>query len=50
MDGKPVTDFEALRVLMEQAEPGQEATLTLLREGKEIVITVTLGERPASTP
>jgi S1-C subfamily serine protease len=50
MDGEPVTDFETLIALMEQAEPGQEATFTLLREGEEITIDVTLGQRPESVP
>jgi serine protease Do len=50
MAGEPITDFETLRVMVEQAEPGQEATFTLLRDGQEISVTVTLGERPMSTP
>jgi S1-C subfamily serine protease len=50
MDGAPISDFETLRALVAQSEPGQETTITLLRDGEEIPITVTLGERPASMP
>ncbi len=49
-DGEPVTGFEDLRAFLGQAQPGQEVTLTLLRDGREISVEVTLGERPSSTP
>jgi len=35
---------------MRQAQPGQEVMMTLLRDGTEITLSVTLGERPASLP
>jgi S1-C subfamily serine protease len=50
VDDLPVTGFADLRGFLQQAEPGQEVTLVLLREGDEITLKVTLGERPASTP
>jgi S1-C subfamily serine protease len=49
-DDQPVSDFEDLRGFLLQAVPGQEVTFSLLREGDEITVEVTLGERPASTP
>jgi len=50
IDGQPVTGFEDLRGFLLQAEPNQEVSLTLLRDGDELTVDVTLGERPASTP
>jgi S1-C subfamily serine protease len=34
--------------VLQQCEPGQEVTLTLLRDGRDIRVDVTLGERPTS--
>lgn len=45
MDDQPITGFEALRAFTQQAEPGQEVTLTLLRDGSQAKVDVTLGER-----
>jgi S1-C subfamily serine protease len=50
VDGKTVSRFEDLRAILQQAEPGQEVELTLLRDGDETTVGVTLGERPALTP
>ena len=50
VDGKSMATMEDLRAFMQQAEPGQEVTLSLIREGDDITVKVTLGERPASTP
>jgi S1-C subfamily serine protease len=50
VDGEAVAGMEELRSTIQQADPGQEVTLTTLRAGDEIEITVTLGERPASAP
>lgn len=50
VDGESAAGMEELRATLQQAGPGQEVTLTILRAGDEIEITVTLGERPASTP
>jgi S1-C subfamily serine protease len=49
-DDEAVSGFEDLRGFLLQAEPGQEVIFTLLRDGDEITVEVTLGERPASTP
>jgi S1-C subfamily serine protease len=35
---------------MQESEPGQEVTFTVLRAGDEIPVVVTLGERPTSLP
>jgi serine protease Do len=50
VDGRAVSGFEDLRTILQQAEPGQQVELTLLRGGDEITLSVTLGERPAMTP
>jgi uncharacterized membrane protein YkoI len=47
IDGEPVRQFNDLvSYLVTQAAPGQKVTLTVLRDGKEKNLTVTLGERP----
>jgi S1-C subfamily serine protease len=50
VDGEAVAGMEELRSAILQTDPGQEVTLTILRAGDEIEITVTLGERPTSVP
>jgi serine protease Do len=47
LDGQTVAQFEELAGLVRQAEPGQAVTLTLLRDGEQIEVGVTLAERPA---
>ena len=42
MGDQPITGFEDLSAFLQQAEPGQEVSLTLLREGKQIEVPVTL--------
>ncbi len=37
---------EELQAFLHQAEPGDEVTLTIIRDGEEQEVTVTLGERP----
>ncbi len=47
IDGMPVRQFEDLvSYLVTQAEPGQEVTLTVVRDGKKLDLDVKLGERP----
>jgi S1-C subfamily serine protease len=46
MDGTAITGMPDLRSLLTKAEPGQKATLTVLRDGKETTVTVTLGTAP----
>lgn len=45
-NGKPVPDATELRNMVAQADPGSAAKVTLRREGKEMQVTVMLGERP----
>lgn len=45
-DGVPVTNAMNLRNMVAAAEPNAEAKITLLRAGKEMQMTVVLGERP----
>ncbi|GAB4445905.1 MAG: trypsin-like peptidase domain-containing protein [Anaerolineales bacterium] len=46
-DGKPVTSFDKLlSYLLTTKSPGETAVLTVLRDGEEVEITVTLGKRP----
>lgn len=48
IDGQPVRKFDDLLVyLMRNTEAGQTVTLTILRDGKEMRVTVTLGKRPS---
>ena len=44
-----LSEIEDLQALVRQAEPGQEVTLTLLRDGEQIEVPLTLGERPGTT-
>jgi S1-C subfamily serine protease len=50
VDDASIAGFEDLLAVMRQSQPGQEVTLTLLRDGAEIALNVTLGERPVSLP
>ena len=51
IDGNPVRQFNDLvSFLVTKATPGQKVTLTILRDGKEQEIEVTLGERPKEAP
>jgi serine protease Do len=45
-EGKTVANSTELRNLVAQADPGSAAKVTLLRDGKEMQVTVVLGERP----
>jgi serine protease Do len=45
-EGKKVTNSTELRNLVAQADPGSAAKMTLQRDGKEMQVTVVLGERP----
>jgi S1-C subfamily serine protease len=47
IDGQPTTDFQALMVYLEtETTIGDAVELTILREGAQITIPVTLGEQP----
>jgi serine protease Do len=49
-DKDPVATQEDLVALLQQAQPEQKVTLTLLREGEEIEVAVTLAARTATLP
>jgi serine protease Do len=42
VDNQPVTSLEDLQNYMQQTKPGQELTLTILRDGKQVKVKVTL--------
>ncbi len=46
-DGQSVDRIEALQMMVQKAQAGQQVTLTLLRDGKPLELKVTLAERPA---
>lgn len=50
MDDQPVAQMEDLLSVLQGAGPGQEVTLTLVRDGQQVELKVTLGERPTSVP
>ena len=45
VDGKAVETMQALSAAIKAQKPGDEVELTVLRNGKEIAVVVTLGER-----
>jgi serine protease Do len=45
-NGKKVNDSRHLRLMVAQTPPGSKATVKLLRDGKELTLTVKLGELP----
>ncbi len=45
VDGKAVETMQELSAAVRAQKPGDEVELTVLRDGKEIKVTVTLGER-----
>ena len=49
VDGKAVESMEDLSAAVKAQKPGDKVELTVLRNGKEITVTVTLGERPAQS-
>ncbi|NIV32201.1 MAG: PDZ domain-containing protein [Anaerolineae bacterium] len=50
VDGEAIARFEELKAFLVRAEPRSEVTFTLLRDGDEVTVDVTLGEPPASMP
>ena len=51
VDGQPVRHFDdLLRYVSTKARVGQTVELTVLREGKETKVKITLEERPRTTP
>jgi S1-C subfamily serine protease len=48
LEGKTISEMEDLVSVIEGKRPGDEMEVTVLRDGKEQTLTVTLGNRPAS--
>jgi S1-C subfamily serine protease len=46
LNGESIGSMEDLLAQLQQAEPGQTVTLTILRDGESMDLPVTLGERP----
>lgn len=46
MDGEPIEGMEDVIAEVNTREPGEEITFTILRDGDEQQITITLGDRP----
>ena len=44
-DGEPVADLRSYSALLKAASPGDEVDVTVLRDGDELTVTATLGER-----
>ena len=49
IDGESFDDESFINRLIFDHEPGDEVTLTVERDGEELTVDVTLGERPAAT-
>lgn len=45
--GQPVESLADLQNFLQQAAPGQKITLTIMRDGKSLEVSVTLAEQPA---
>ena len=50
VNGKPVHDSSEMLTVVAEAQPGKEANLTLLRNGKNFSVKLTVGKRPAPRP
>lgn len=50
IDGQSVSSMNDLRGFLSTAQPGQQVTLDILRNGQSQQITVTLAEQPSTTP
>jgi serine protease Do len=49
-DGKPIQDSNHLIRIVAEYKPGARASIKLIRDGREKVLNVTLGERPDQPP
>ena len=48
IDGQSVASMDALVATLQNYQPGDQITLTVLRDGKTLELQLTLGERPAN--
>lgn len=46
VDGHPIPDMSTLQQFLAQYAPGDEVTLTVLRDGEEVEVQLTLGQAP----
>lgn len=46
VDAQTVTRFEDLKTIMQAAQPGEQKEFYILRDGKQVSVTVTLGQSP----
>jgi S1-C subfamily serine protease len=46
-NGQPTARMQDLRAMLQRAQPGQEMTLGILRDGSQVQVSVKLAERPA---
>jgi S1-C subfamily serine protease len=47
IDGEPINVYaDLIGYLMTKKSPGDKVVLSILRDGKEMQVTVTLGKRP----
>jgi len=46
IDGKTISTFDDLKSFIQNAKPGQDVKMTILRDGKQLELTVTLAEHP----
>jgi serine protease Do len=50
LNGQAVNGMQSLAALLRQYSPGQTVTLTILRSGSQMQVSVTLGQSPVSIP
>lgn len=50
VNGQEINDVASLRSVINNAQPGDEITITILRDGKQQDLKVTLGSQPTSMP
>lgn len=51
IDGQPINQIQELQTFIQQAQPDQQISLSVLRNGEQVDVSVTLGTRPqASMP
>ena len=46
LNRKPVPDGETFQKMVQELKPGDTAVLKVIRNGRAVVLTVTVGERP----
>ncbi|MEZ4739612.1 MAG: PDZ domain-containing protein [Flavobacteriales bacterium] len=49
INGSPIADFDALAAKVKEQQPGDAVKVTVLRDGKEMTLNGTLGERKGHT-